>query len=203
MKRLILAILVIGVLLFSGCAPARVSEPAIPAHFTTYTDEMGLFSISYPPDWEPALFLIEGLEQFTKEIIESVETGLPLERVSTIFFAGVPTEMYSPNVNIICESLPGTGWTHDKAVEAEIEGIKLVVQDYHEYSQVKTTVSGREATIVDLEVTYPVLGRFRALAMIILTDEVVWIVTCKASGGEFSKWEDDFYAIVRSLRILK
>jgi hypothetical protein len=34
-----------------GCAEKEAhTEPEIPAHFTTYTDEAGLFSISYPPD---------------------------------------------------------------------------------------------------------------------------------------------------------
>jgi len=178
------------------------AEPTIPAHFTTYTDEAGLFSISYPPDWEPALSLIEGLEEATKELLESIELDLPLERVSAIFFAGVPTEMgYAPNVNIVVESLPGVMWTHDKVVEAEIEGLKDVVDDYHEFSRIKTTISGREATIVEWEGTYPQLGRGHQLQMFMLVGKVAWIVTCTPPSGEFSKYEDDFHAIVRSLRI--
>ena len=50
-----------------GCAQEEVQkesivEPEIPAHFSTHTDEMALFSISYPPDWEPALSVMEELE---------------------------------------------------------------------------------------------------------------------------------------------
>ena len=190
-----------------GCAeekPPPLAEPAIPAHFTTYTDEANLFSISYPPDWELALSLIEGLEQATKEIIKSIETDVPLERSSAIFFVGVPTEEgYAPNVNIGVESLPGGGWTLDEAVEASIRGIKQVVEEYHEFSRVKTTVGGREAVIIDSEVDFPGLGRLRALQMCVLVGKVAWFVTCTPPAGEFSQWEDDFHDIVRSLRILK
>ncbi len=204
MKRLILAVLVIGVLLLGACAPARISEPLIPAHFTTYTDEANLFTISYPPDWELALSEIEGLTQFTKELIESIESGLPLERVSAIFFAGVPTETgYSPNVNIVVESLPGVRWTLDKVVEAQIRAVKDFVEDYHEFSRFKTTIGGREATIVDWEGTYPHLGRSRVLQMSTLVGKTVWIVTCTPDLGKFDECEDDLHAIVRSLRILK
>ena len=180
------------------------AEPTIPAHFTTYTDEAGLFSISYPPDWEPALSLIEGLEQATKDLVESIESDLPLERASAIFFAGLPTETgYMPNVNIVVESLPGILWTLDNVVEAGIRGIKEIVQEYHEFSRVKTTVGGREATIVDSEGTIPGLPKQHSLQLIMLVGKTAWFVTCAPPTGEFSKWEDDFDAIVRSLRILK
>lgn len=188
-----------------GCAQKEVLvEPEIPAHFTTYTDEAGLFSISYPPDWEPALSLIEGLEQATKDLIESIESDLPLERASAIFCAGLPTETgYMPNVNIVVESLPGILWTLDNVVEAGIRGIKEIVQEYHEFSRVKTTVGGREATIVDSEGTIPGLPKQHSLQLIMLVGKTAWFVTCTPPTGEFSKWEDDFDAIVRSLRILK
>ena len=58
---LVLALVIVA----PGCAeeePPTVIEPEIPAHFTTYTDEAGLFSISYPPDWEPTLSQMEAVE---------------------------------------------------------------------------------------------------------------------------------------------
>lgn len=206
MKRLILAVLIIGLLLLGACAPTSVSESAIPAHFTTYTDEAGLFSISYPPEWELALSEeIEVLEQFIKEVITSIESDAPVERSGAIFFAGVPTETgYMPSVNIMVEALSGIVWTHDKLVEAEIKGVKHFVQDYHELSRVKTTVGGREATIVEYEGTYPKLDKkYHFLVMVTLVGKTAWIVTCTALPDEYSKWEDDFNAIVKSLRVLK
>ena len=53
----ILSVLVVALMIaVTGCAQKEApAELEIPAHFTTYTDEAGLFSISYPPEWEPAL----------------------------------------------------------------------------------------------------------------------------------------------------
>ena len=205
MKRILLSILVIGILLLSACGTsAPVSEPEIPPHYTTFTDEAGLFSISYPPDWEPALSLIPDVWAAVKDVITSIESDLPVENIRFIFFAGLPIEGgYAPNVNIVVESIPGVIWTHDKVVEAEITGIKQIIQDYHEFSRVKTTVDGRETTIVDWEGTYPQLGKGRVLQMIVLVGKTAWIVTCTPPSGESSKWAKDFGAVVRSLRILK
>jgi len=206
MKRVVIALLtaaVVGAISFTGCVQKEaLPEPEIPAHYTTYTDETGLFSISYPPDWETALFLIEDLDKATEELLTSIEKDLPLERTRMLFLAGLPTETgYEPNVNVVVESLPGISWTHDQVVEAKIQGIKNVIEAYYEFSRVKTTIGGREATILDWDGTVP-LG-LRSLQAIILVGKVAWVVTCVPPAGEFSKWESDFHAIVRSLRILK
>jgi hypothetical protein len=206
MKRILLPILVIGVLLSGACGTPSipVSEPEIPSHYTTFTDVEGLFNISYPPDWELALSLIPDIEASAKDIITSIESDLPVENARVIFLAGLPIEVeYLPNVNIVVESMPGVVWTHDKVLEAEITGIKQVIQDYRQFSRVKTTVDGREATILGWEGTYPQLGKGCVLQMFVLVGKTVWCVTCTPPSEEFSKWEEDFQAIVRSLRILK
>ncbi|NVM23136.1 MAG: fibronectin type III domain-containing protein [Desulfobacterales bacterium] len=180
------------------------TETTIPAHFVTYTDEMNLFSISYPSDWELALSLIPDLEEAVREIIASIEADAPIEQVRAIFLAGVPSETgYSPNVNILCESFPIGGLTHDQMVELEIRGIKDFCYDYDEYARVKTSVGGRVATIVEHETTCPAWGTQHQLQMCILLGKIVWIVTCTPPSGEFSQYQDDFHEIVRSLRILK
>ena len=181
-----------------------VEGAPIPAHFTTYTDEANLFSISYPADWELALWAIEDVEQFAKELIESIESGLPLERASVIFIAGLHTEIgFSPNVNIGVESLPGVGWTLDEVVEASFQTVKDLLEDYREFSRVKTTIGGREAVIVEWAATAPSVGRLHVLMMTTLVGKTIWVVTCTPESGKFDQSEDDFYAIVRSLRILK
>jgi len=210
MKKLftLCAVIVFALLLVAGCAapaPTPTPEPAIPAHFVTYTEE-NIFSISYPPDWEPALSLIEEMRKFVDEWLENIEAGTSLEgEVNTIFFAGLPTETgYSPNVNIGVSPLPAGLGTLDEVVEANIRGIKDILgEDYQEFSRVKTTIDGREAVIVDAEVDLPDLGRFRNLTVGMLKDKVSWVVTCTAYPEEFSHCEDDFQAIVRSLRILR
>jgi uncharacterized repeat protein (TIGR02543 family) len=178
-------------------------EPAIPAHLTTYTDELGLFSISYPPEWELALEVIEEAEQAAKDIVSSIASDLPVEEVSLLFLAGLPTITggYIPGVSIAVEPL--LEMTHDEVVTAAIEGLKAVMSDYHEFSRVKTTIDNRTATIIEWQGTVAGLGTYRCVQMIFLVSKTAWVVNCTALPDEYSKWEDDFDAIVRSLRILK
>ncbi len=205
MKRILLSVLVVGILLLSACgAPTPVSEPEIPAHYATYTDEAKLFSISYPPEWETALSLIADLEKTMKGVISSLESSLPVEKASVMFVAGLRTATgYTPSVNIVVEPMPTGTSTHDQVVEAEIRGIRKIIQDYREFSRVKTTVGGREATIVEWEGTFPGQDKMHYLQMITLVGKTVWVVSCTTSSGDFAKWENDLHAVVRSLRILK
>ena len=215
MKRISLSILVVGFLLLGGCVTfyttpqtetpsAPVSETAIPNHFTTYTDELGLFSISYPSDWEPVLSEIEEYEQAAKDLIRSIDSGLPVEQVSILFGAGVPSEIgVIPSTNIVVEPITGITQRHDEVVETQMGTVKRLVQDYHEFSRVKTTIDNRTATIIVWQGTVPQRITCRYEQMIFLVGKTVWIVTCTTLPDEYSKWEDDFHAIVRSLRVLK
>ena len=208
MKRIFLSILVIGTLLLSGCsapstAPTSVPEPAIPEHLTAYTDETGLFSISYPQDWELGLSRLE-LRQSAKDIIEAFESDTPVEGPKLVFLAGLPTETgSSPNVNIVVASLPEGRWTPDDVVEAFTRTTEEFIPDYYEFSRVKTTIGGREAIIMDYEGTLAGLIKGHYLLMVTLVGKTTWTVTCSALPGDFSKWEDDLNTIVRSLRVLK
>lgn len=196
----IIAIIVIVVI--ATHPPTSIEpEPAIPAHFTTYTDELGIFSISYPPEWELDLESMEEIEQFSQEIISSITSDIPLEEAHFIFMAGLPGE--GTNVNIVVEPLPAIISTHDQLVTAAIESLKLVVSDYYEFSRVKTTIDNRTATIIDSQANIAGLGTYHYVFMCCIVNKTIWSVTCTTLPDEFSEWEDDFDAIVRSLRILK
>ncbi|MBI2304473.1 MAG: hypothetical protein HYU86_06970 [Chloroflexi bacterium] len=188
--------------------PAPVSEPDIPAHYTTYTDEAKLFSISYPPEWQTNLSLIKQHEETAKGIISSLESGLPAKVGGQLFFAGIPAlRGYAPAVSV--QFLPPysiLGRTVPYSIETIIGASKRVLKEsYREFSRVKTTIGGREATIVDFEGTF-VLGQEKVyahqLVMVILVGENSWQVTCLARE-DFASWAKDFDAIVRSFRILK
>jgi predicted nucleic acid-binding Zn ribbon protein len=192
---------IVIVVLVTHPPTSKEPEPLIPAHFTTYTDELGLFSISYPPEWELDLESMEEIEQFSQEIISSITSDIPLEEAHFIFMAGLPME--GSNVNIVVEPLPAIMSTHDQMVTAAIESLKLVVSDYHEFSRVKTTIDNRTATIIEFQATMAGLGTFHDVMMCCIVNRTIWAVTCTTLPDEYSKWEDDFDAIVRSLRILK
>jgi len=176
-----------------------MAEPPIPAHFTTYTDEPGLFSISYPPELEINLELID--EQATQNIISSINSGLPIEEAYLVFSAGL---IMQSAVGVAVESLCAAISTHDQMVTAAINGIKIVWSDYQELSRVRTIVDGRPATIVEYSGTLCGTGTtFHCVVMLCMVHRNCWAVSCSTLPDEYSNWEDAFDAIVRGLRILK
>lgn len=176
-----------------------VAEPSIPAYFTTYTDELGLFSISYPPEFELDLESID--EQATQNIISSMNSGLPTEETYTVFNAGLIMQVA---VVVVVEPLPCAMSTHDQMVKAAIEGIKIVGSDYQELSRVRTIVDGRPATIVEYNWIPPGSGTtFHSVSMLCMVNRTCWMAACSTLPDEYSNWEDTFDSIVRSLRILK
>jgi len=196
----IVAIIVI-VVIATHTPTSMEPEPAIPAHFTTYTNEWGLFSISYPPEWELDLESMEETEQSCQEIISSITSDIPVGEAHFLFMAGLPGE--GSNVNIVVEPLPATISAHDEMVAVAIESLKLVVSDYHEFSRVKTTIDNRTATIIDCQATAAGLGTYHWVFMCCIVNKTMWSVTCTTLPDDYNEWEDDFDAIVRSLRILK
>lgn len=206
MRRIVLAVLMTGSLLLGACGghTAPDSDPEVPESYTTYTDETGLYSISYPADWQLLLSLLEDADAALESVAASLESGLPLETARVIFLAGLKIEGgYAPNVNIMVTPLPAGETSPDGALEAEIEITKQTVTDYRELSRAEITVDERAATIVEWEGSYPDLGEIRLLHMAVVVEQTVWIVTCTAPTEEFIQWEDDLQEVVRSLRILK
>ncbi len=179
--------------------PAMSTEPEIPANYATYTDESKYFSISYPSDWVTAM---EDTDQNAKEVISNLKSGVPIERAGTIFFAGRPEETeLEPSVSIIVESIHEGTSTLDGVVEAEVQAAESVMPDYYVASMVKTTVDGREATIIRSNGTIPDEGKWYFLSMITLVDKTIWVVICYATLNDFVNSEKDLDTIVRSLRV--
>jgi len=185
----IVAIIVI-VVIATNTPTSMEPEPAIPAHYTTYTDELGRFDISYPLEWEHDLEYLEDIS---------------VEQAQFLFMAGLSTieDYYAASVCIVVGPCPGIICTHDAMIRAEIEGMKAGNPDYRELSRVKTTVDGRTATILVSQETVSYEPTYNYVQMFLLVGRTEWCVTCATLTDDYSKWEDDFDAIVRSLRILK
>lgn len=184
--------------------PKPPPEVQIPSHYATYKDESQLFSISYPPEWEPALSVMKNVEQQSKDWIDKLNKGIPVEQVTIIFMAGLPTKTgYLPNVNIAIEPVPTGVSTLDQMSEAEVRGIKQAINNYREISRVKTTVDGREAVILHWQGTVPNIDIADITQLFVIVNKVCWVVSCGTSQEEYAKWEKDFNIIGRSFRILK
>ena len=199
MKRLLLVILTIGVISFVACSNSQVrppvSEQPIPTHYATYTDKTGLFSISYPPKWELGLSLVDG---------------------KTIFVAGKPYQGgFNPNVSILLLPYKQTlllpyqptdeiSWKLEDFVETKVQEEIKVFKEYHENSRTRIAVGGKDAIIVDSQSQLSGIGVTRSLKMYVRNDKQVWMVICGVlPANNFSDFETDFHAIVRSLRIFK
>ncbi len=194
MKRI--TFLLVGLLLLGACAPARVSDPSIPAHFTTYRDKAGLFTISYPSNWELAFSLIDNS--------------------NTIFVAGKPyQDGYNPSVSILLlpykqtlllpyQPTDDSAWKLEDFVEVKVQEEIKLFKEYHENSRTTIVVGGKEAIVLDSQSEFPGFGTTRSLKMYVRNDKLVWEVICGVlPANNFSDFATDFHAIVRSLRILK
>lgn len=186
--------------------PTTTAEPPIPDYYSTYTSE-GLFSISYPSDWVPAMSVLEEASEAAIELVESTDPSIDLSWISALeflFMAGVPDEYgYYPSVNIVVVPRSVGYWTLDEILEADSLVCREYLQQYHENYLVKTVIDSKEAAIVDSQNYEPVWGTWRYLQSYVIDGEFVWLVTCACELEDFTYYEDDFDNVVRSLRILR
>ena len=185
--------------------PVVEAEPwPIPEDFKTYTKE-GLFSISYPQDWAPAQSMMEELWEEIQEAWESLYSDADLIDGNVVFFAGVPyLDGYYPGMNILvspCDS-------GHRTLNEVIEGSDLFEREnptpgFRQNSRTDTLIDGRRAIITDSRNDKPGRGPWRHLQMITVEGEYVWTLTCSSVEGDYSKFEGDFYNIVRSFKVLE
>jgi len=199
-----------------GCSekasPTPTPEPTVPPNFTTYTDENNLFSISYPQDWETPLAMLEDIRQATIELYNSMNLNIPVpaDVQFNIFTAGKLKENgLNPNLNITAYTLDPGLQSLDANVEANVRGFKAFSKDMHVLSRVKTTIDGKEAEIIEIGgfvegtsggMSIKLEGHM--LQMYTIGSGNVWIVQCITLEEEYSYFENDFYYILRSFRIL-
>jgi hypothetical protein len=164
-------------------------EPEIPPNFTTYTSE-GLFSISYPPDLVPDT---ESMETYAE---------IPREDLRPVFSGYIPIEGGSYAFLMVMVSPWPTGWTLDELIEDEWQYLRNNQPGFLVYSQDKTVVDGREAVILKFRIWGLDVGEWRNLDLFIVKDNLLWWVGCYAEPEAFKDFEDTFYSILRSFRIL-
>jgi len=186
----------------STATTTNTKETQAPSDFTTFTSE-SLFSISYPSDWELLNYMLEDIEAIVQDVLFNIDSGLPLDQASYIFLAGLPADLgWEPSINIVVESLPFPVSSLDEAVDAEIIGLQSVVDTYIEISRTNVSIGGRDATILYWEGIIG-LDSVSNLQMIMLLDNIVWILTCTPPPSEYYAWEEDFDSIMNSFRYLK
>lgn len=185
--------------------PRPTSEPTTPARFSTYTT-MGLFSISYPSDWEPATAIMGDLWEEVEAEMMSEIPDISMEDTAMVFLAGRQRSggEYYPNVNIIVVSRTRGYSRLDEVVAADDELERMYpTPGYELLSRTETTVGGIEAIVDDSVDNEPGYGKWRFLQVQLVKGEFVWVVTCGAEFDDFRYYEDDFYDTVESFRVLQ
>jgi hypothetical protein len=186
----------------AACMPE--AEWVIPEDFKTYTDPEGLYSISYPSDWRMNLQLIRQVEQDMKDYIKEINEGIPVERATLLFLAGIPhSSGYHPNVNIVIEPRPSGIYGLRGMVNGEIAGMEAVAESFQEISRQKVKAGGRDAYIIEYVATLANMGGVHGVMLLTMTGETVWSVTCSSLEGldDFDAHAEEFQSIVRSLRV--
>ncbi len=184
------------------------SNQSIPNNFTTYTHE-GLFSISYPKEWEPALSIIENMRKEVNEYIKSIGgTGFSND-AQIVFFGGHASidGAYNPNVSVTI--IPVNVQEIDLKIleelaERMIQGYTKQAEEFKKIFQKTEFINGKQAILLEYEIRYPNLGALHILQTILYNGEFVWSITCGVIPPlRFSTYKDDIYAIPRSLKILR
>ena len=163
-KRFSLLILVIA---FFSLGAFAQSESTIPANFTTYTDELSLFKISYPVGWELDLSKIKTLKQETEEYLKSINSRGTLEKSNIVFFGGVPLDGgYNPNISIFIVPL-GNEKVNLEGLEYvlknAVQGFKKDAEEFHELSRITIIIDGKQAMLLESEVRYPYFNSMHSL----------------------------------------
>lgn len=195
MKRLLITIA--SLLLIAGCSGSSDGLPAptvelnseIPPDYITYTSE-GLFSISYPPE---LVVDTESMKTYAE---------IPLKEVRTVFDGYIPKDGGTAAI-IMIRVTPAWGnrtlwdiglWTWYDIRESQPEAVF--------YSQNVTAVDGREAIILKYSTSELHLGEWCTTNLYTVKDGLVWWVTCDTRPEDLENYEDTFYNILSSFRIL-
>jgi hypothetical protein len=183
--------------------PAAGDEFAIPADFLRYDDPSGLYSISYPPDWEVDMEVLGDAEIIIKERFKDDVLAPQIEDTQLLFLAGVPQVIgYRPNVIVSVEPLPPLVTTIESAIASAAMTQKTIFDDYSEISREFIEIDGREAGILEFT---GAIGEIEVhdLLMFTIVGETAWGVICTSfvADDAYSQYEVELHAIIRSLQI--
>ena len=209
MKRLLITIA--SLLLIAGCsgnpdvstAPVVEIEREIPPDFITYASE-GLFCVSCPPELVDDSSLIEEIFGDVKETMQATDPDVNLEDVRYMFLGHIPIDNET-NAHLFVTVEPvALGMPLDvyyQYLEEECKHGGEYFMGFRLHSLAKTVIGGREAILMDVQ-TLDDLGERRSLDLYMIKDNLLWEVSCAAEPEDFEDYEDTFYSILSSFRIL-
>jgi hypothetical protein len=190
-----------------GCSSAAATTTTtttafqIPANFTTYTDETGLYSIAYPNQWEP---VAETDIASLKQALNDLNTGVNLDKASVLFISGLKNSTgYYPSVTMVVEPASALILNNDLAVQAEVNGIKQVTTNYQEVSRTKLSINGKSAAILEYKANFTGTPLMHDYFLVYLSGKTIWTITCTAMDTDYTSYSADFGNVFKSFELLK
>jgi hypothetical protein len=186
--------------------PPISTQPKILTNYTTYTDKSGIFSISYPSDWQTSQ-LMPTLEKNMKQATANIKTNIPVEESAWVFSAGrqaseeLNAEVFNPELIIVIGPVPEGSSSLDSIIDSVMEKQKATSGDLRELSRRKVTIDGRDAIIEEQQWLQEGKARFYCYKLYTVSDKIMWMVNCVLDSGNPDQWKDNFDTMVRSLRI--
>ncbi len=176
--------------------------PTVSPSYVTFTDPVGLFSISHPPDWE-VIWEFIGVQQSTPE--ERLNDVLEAKRIGSILFEQTGFQVVgSPDGHYTLVQVVASPWEqkHDPEVDFINQLRQLQKSEGDRIHGVsKILVDGREAILADLE-EEGASTSVRYLKLRVPDGGVLWTLFCwihLRKGNNVETCE----SILRSFRILQ
>ena len=215
MEKLLIAALISGMTLVAVACGGKPNPPTLeplptpttPPGFVTFTDESKGFAISYPPEWDIVRSTMGDPNEAEQELMQSLDADLPVEQVTTGFFAGMPAgEGYSPSANVTIERLSSETSSIEYAGAAR-EMMADLVEGYNVRSESRILIGDTEAHMLDSEVPYSSFGLeegvLRSLQVVVTEGRVAWSVGCHMEAPASDEDLRTCEAVVRSFRLLR
>jgi hypothetical protein len=208
-KRLLVAIT--SLLLVTGCysysdgtpVPVIEIEREIPPDYITYTSE-GLCSISCPPELIDTRSIQEEVFQDVKKTMETTDPEFEMG-FQYVFTGLIPTDNNTNAFVLVSLEPVAVGMPLDvyyQYLKGECKRGGEYFLGFRLHSLSKTIVGGREAILWDIQTLDTELGEDRSLNLYMIKDNLLWDVSCSAEPEDFKDYEDTFYSILSSFRIL-
>ncbi len=218
-SRTLVLTAVAAALIVAGCGSTRGPEPTTPPEFLTFTDELGLFSLSYPPEWRlwyNRPFGSGGLARVQPERLEDptkVAAFLNNEdRVvngTIVFFLALPRNAPTVTVRLQHSRTPTrSGLAREQRALGE-ELTETALSRWEVLDTQSVTVGDQEALMVDVEInrlsTGPRHQRWRRLFIPSETiEDAQWEIDCTTTEeqGPFEASLALCDQVLRSFRVL-
>lgn len=196
-------------LVLAGCtgtdatsSQAQETEWAVPASYTSYTDNTGLFTLSYPGNWE-AIPNPTGVDESEMEnLIEKINSG-NLDDAGPVFFWGFPSDNgFNPTCSLVVEPRGKSQRDIQQIMEDSISlmndfwgGIQQISLEYE-------VIDGREIAVLEYLATISEV-EVHSLVLVTIDKDVIWTNGCvvRLASVEYRWFEIPLNKIVRSLEI--